>query len=57
MSDFAFLFILMIVGVILWNVADPKYAKVAKAGFVMFVVGLAAICYGAHPLHVPGWPR
>ena len=53
MSEFAFLFILMAVGVFLWHVAESKYPKLSKAGFVMFVVALAAICMGAHP-HVPG---
>jgi len=54
MSDFVFLFVLMLVGIFIWKVVDAaKYPKLSKAGFVMFVVGLAAICMGAHP-HVPG---
>jgi hypothetical protein len=54
MSSFVFLFILVLLGVIFWNI--DKYPRVSKAGFVMFVVGLAAICYGAHPL-IPGLLR
>jgi hypothetical protein len=50
MTSFAFLFIILLVGILLWAACDPKYPKVSKAGFVMFAVGLAAICYGAHPL-------
>jgi uncharacterized membrane protein len=57
MSSFAFLLAVMIVGILLWWLVDAaKYPKVSKAGFVMFVVGLAAICYGAHP-YIPGMLR
>jgi hypothetical protein len=54
MSPFAVLFILMLVGIGFWNI--DKYPRVSKAGFVMFVVAFAAICYGAHPL-LPGFMR
>jgi hypothetical protein len=54
MSSFAFLLIVMIAGIFLWWLVDAaKYPRVSKAGFVMFVVGLASICYGTHP-YIPG---
>jgi low affinity Fe/Cu permease len=52
MSDFVFLLVLMLLGIFLW-IASTKFPNASKAGFVMFVVALAAICGGFHP-HVPG---
>lgn len=54
MSTFLFLAVLMATGILLWNV--EKYPKVAKFGFVMAVVALAAIVGGYHP-SVPGLVR
>ena len=51
MSTFLFLVILMAAGVLLWNV--DKYPRVAKAGFCLFVIALAAVIGGYHP-NVPG---
>lgn len=51
MSTFLFLVVLMAVGVLLWNV--DKYPRVAKAGFCLFVIALAAVIGGYHPA-VPG---
>jgi hypothetical protein len=53
MSDFVLLFLLMLVGIFLWKAVDTKYPTLSRAGFVMFVVALFAICTGAHP-HIPG---
>ena len=54
MSTFLFLCILMAAGCLLWNV--EKYPKLAKAGFCLFVIALAAIIGGYHPA-VPGIVR
>jgi hypothetical protein len=56
MSSFTFLFILMLVGILLWVACDPKFPKASKAGFIMFVVTFASICYGTHPI-LPPWIR
>ena len=54
MSSFTFLFILLLVGILLWVACDPKFPKASKAGFIMFVITFASICYGTHPL-LPPW--
>jgi hypothetical protein len=57
MTSFTFLLAILLVGIILWVAFDPRFPKVSKAGFIMFVLALASICYGTHPLIPPGLGR
>lgn len=57
MTPFLFLLIILLAGIFLWVVCDPKFSKASRAGFIMFVIALGSICYGTHPIIPPTWMR
>lgn len=56
MPTFFFLLLSMLAGSVLWTFYETKAPKIAKFGFVLLVIALAAIYGGYHPA-VPGIAR